>query len=65
MGYTKELELKIVRSKHKITFNDRTDIQTFINELSQVPKDATVDECYEKDGEYILIFHHEGEITKQ
>ena len=59
MSYSKELELKIMRCKHKIVFKMGTSITDLEAYLSNIPENSVVDECYEKDNEYVLIFHEE------
>jgi len=67
MSYTKELEIKIIRTKHKITFRMGTSLVDFMKDLESVPLQAVVDECYEyneKTNEYILMFHCEEQEDK-
>ena len=59
MSYSKEIEVKIIRTKHKIVFQNGTRVVDLIGHLQYAPQDAEVDECYEKDNEYILMLYHE------
>ncbi len=45
--HTKNIETKIVRVKHTITFNKGTSIRTLIEELSFIPDKAIVEDSYE------------------
>ena len=59
--YIKEVELKIIRAKHKVTFKAGTTVATLLDYIKHVPLHAEVDECFENeaDKEYIIRFHEE------
>ena len=58
--YSKELELKILRTKHKLTWKVGTSVETLKKELENIPSYATIDEAYEKENdEFVIVFHAE------
>lgn len=61
VGYSKTQEVKIVRSKHKITFNVGMTVAALIDLLSKVPPHAIVDEVIDDIGEELssIEFHEE------
>lgn len=61
-AYTKELKVKLVRTKHKVCLWAGQSVKTLKESLSKVPDDAEIDEAYtDEDGEITTIqFHHES-----
>ena len=61
--YEKSVDVKIVRTKHKVTFRMGMEITSLIHELNNVPHGSEVDEvleCVNNDNElYSIEFHEE------
>ncbi len=60
MGYTCETTVKVIRSKHRVTFSEHTTIESFIRDLKSIPGGATFDEIeWAVNGLSYIEFHHE------
>lgn len=65
MGYSCRKEVKILRSKHRVTFHEHTTVKQLIDDLKHIPENATFDEmewCADERGGHeisYIEFHHE------
>ena len=61
MTYIKDLTLKLIRTKHKVIINQSARLLDMLNDLKNVPQDATIDESWtDDDGKLTIVFHHEN-----
>ena len=54
--FKKELEMKIIRTRYKITFADDTSARYILQDLKLVPLDARLVESYDEGNTTVLIF---------
>jgi len=67
LGYTKELEIRLIRTKHKIRFATGTTVENIENMLQSVPENSEVDEIiYDEDKPNLIsIIFHEEKVSKE
>lgn len=64
MSYEKSLELKIVRTKHVVTFYDNSCAIDISSDLKQVPAEAKlIDFQTTEEGHHIMVFEMEKEVN--
>lgn len=65
LGYAKNIDVKIVRTKHMVGFKVGTSIDTLMHMLTNIPSGAEIDEVISEDEEDDLItieFHEEKRV---
>ena len=64
VGYAKTMDMRVVRTRHRVTFKNYTKATELKMFLKKVPDDATFDSFesgYDDDNDFYLEFVHEAE----
>lgn len=61
MSYAKNIEIKIIRTKHEITFSNNTRVIDILEDLKKIPLEAKLVDFYttDEDFQHVIVFEEE------